>query len=136
MAIPHASPPVEDTKEGSEEPLPNVADSPPLVTAEDEHVTETGRRQYCPFCGNQVDEHSAVCPSCRKVLGAQSAQDRYYDPFTPIDWTLATIFAPVGFVLGFVSLASGRRKGLHMIGISTASIFILWLISVVMGWLR
>ncbi|MFH1114386.1 MAG: hypothetical protein V1792_10735 [Pseudomonadota bacterium] len=136
MTIPHASSPGGDSTEELDKPSSDLADSSPFVPEEDRHVTETGHIRYCPFCGNPVDQHSDFCTGCRKVLGSQPDRDGYLDPFTPIDWTLTTIFAPVGFVLGFVSLASGRRKGLHMMGVSTASIFMLWLLSAVMSWLR
>jgi predicted nucleic acid-binding Zn ribbon protein len=136
ITIPDTPQPVDDDTTDSDESLPEQAASGPMVSADDEPLTETSPIQYCPFCGHQIEEYSAFCPNCRKILRHPTSNSQQHDPFTPIDWTLATVLAPVGLVLGFVSLATGNRKGLNMIGISTASMFVFWLISVVMGWIR
>jgi len=136
MTIPRTSSPVDDDIADTEERLAETVESRPVVSMPDEPLMETSHIQYCPFCGHQIQEYAAFCPSCRKILRSPASVIQHHDPLTPIDWTLATVLAPLGFVLGFVSLTTGNRKGLNMIGISTASMFVFWLISVVMGWIR
>ncbi len=136
MTIPQMSPGfVRDTPD-SDESLSEGAHSQPTVSENDEPLTETNHTRYCPFCGHQMQEDSAFCPSCRGILRTPEFDVPRLEPLTPIDWALVTFFAPVGFVLGFVSLVTGNRKGLSMIGISTASMFLFWLVSVVLGWFR
>lgn len=136
MTIPLLPSPIKDDAADTENPLSERVESRPTVLEHGEPSPETRPIQYCPFCGHQVPDNAAFCPSCRKILRSPSSVFQHHDPLTPIDWTLSTVLAPVGFVLGFVSLATGNRKGLNMIGISTASIFLFWLITVVLGWLR
>ena len=119
------------TAEASSAPVPeprSYADDAELA------VTQTGR--YCPYCGHAVVDQALFCPRCLKDLPDPSAVPVNLDTLNTVDWILVTVFAPVGFLGGFVSLVMGNRKGLTMIGISTLSVVLIWLFFVLLGWLR
>jgi hypothetical protein len=101
-----------------------------------EICTETIRERYCPYCGREVDHQASFCPHCLKNLRPPESPPSLHQELTPVDWFLVTALAPLGFVGGFVSLVMGNRKGLHMIGLSTATMFLTWLVFVLLGWIR
>lgn len=83
--------------------------------------------RFCPFCGNEAGEGADMCPTCFRQIRPRSEKSFPGASLTPAEWVLVTIFAPVGFLGGFVSLILGNRKGLHMIGLSTLSMLMMWL---------
>jgi len=80
-------------------------------------------------------EASGPCPRCGKtaVTSPKRAVERL--PLTTLDWILVTALAPAGMVAGMVSLIAGNRKGLDMIGISTAAMMLWWVLYLVVGWI-
>ncbi|MDQ7784887.1 MAG: hypothetical protein RDU20_18535 [Desulfomonilaceae bacterium] len=135
MTIPFALPPVEDHPADPRGFAPETFDADPVSSEEDTPPADTSGIQYCPFCGQSVQEHTDFCPNCRQELRRPPSKTSDHDVFTTIDWTLATVLAPIGLVLGFVSLVTGNPKGLKMMAVSTAGIFVFWLIAIVMGWI-
>lgn|GEM_PF-1782469 len=91
--------------------------------------------RFCPFCGSPMAEASGPCPRCGKtaVTSPKRAVERL--PLTTLDWILVTALAPAGMVAGMVSLIAGNRKGLDMIGISTAAMMLWWVLYLVVGWI-
>lgn len=134
MTIPEPSetiplPDISDT-----EPAPELNDAPE-VYADDAELAVTRTDRYCPFCGHSVVDQALFCPHCQKDLHEAETLRPNLDTLNPVDWILVTLLAPLGFVGGFVSLVMGNRKGLTMIGISTLSVFLFWLLVVIMGWI-
>ena len=83
--------------------------------------------RFCPFCGQDAGESTDICPTCFRQIRPRTEKRLPGASLTAPDWILVTIFAPLGFFWGFVSLILGNRKGLHMIGLSTLSMLIMWI---------
>jgi hypothetical protein len=90
--------------------------------------------RFCPFCGKEMGEGAAICPACFRHIGPGTEKSRPDASLTLGDWILVTVFAPLGFLGGFVSLILGNRKGLHMIGLSTLSMLLMWIMLAMMSY--
>lgn len=88
--------------------------------------------RFCPFCGKEAGESADICPTCFRQIRPRTEKSSPGILLTPADWILVTVFAPLGFMWGFVSLILGNRKGLHMIGLSTLTMLMIWIILAMM----
>ena len=133
MIIPAVSHETPDAADRWPSPPPRSSASGAQTTPAERHPHR--RARFCPFCGVESGEEAEVCPSCFRRIKKKKIQNQGAVILTPIEWVLVTLFAPLGFLGGFVNLVMGNRKGLHMIGISTLSMLMMWVMLQVMNWL-
>ena len=92
--------------------------------------------RFCPFCGRETNGDPMACLHCTRAMRRPDSAQPSPFTLTPADWILVTALAPLGLLGGFVSLIRGNRKGLGMIGISTASLVVMWLTLLIVGSMR
>lgn len=128
LTIPHADTPSEEIRQEAEQ----VAEVP----EQPEHKSDTIHGLYCPFCGAFAGKGAVKCPRCSRFLDMPKPVPDERSPLSTSDWILATAFAPLGVVAGFLQLVLGQKKGLDVIGVSVAAILIWWFVFLFMGWIR
>lgn len=138
MVIPSESEPAGSTSVELrlDEPVDHAVGPPAHDQERVPGVSAAPETRFCPFCGREINGDSMECPHCRRVVHHPGLNNPSPLTLTTADWILVTALAPLGLLGGFVSLILGNRKGLGMIGISTASLVVMWLMLLIVRSMR
>ncbi len=99
-------------------PLAGAAD--PLGTSSNPMMSAASPMQVCPHCTSQIPAAASKCRHCGEFVKAKMAATRGEDTekMGAMDWIAATIFAPIGAIVGFMWLCRNYKKSYMMLAVS------------------